>query len=167
MSEFDGLVDLTGADESAGSFEAIPAGKYNAHIHEAEWRFTQGGEGASLPAETPYLNVQIAIDDEERNGVKVSNRRVFGKLFVPPAEYDATKASRMKGAMLNFLRAAGYTDAEINKKGFRIDPDDLAGRALTVTVSRFKNDYTDEMDNGIRGFKPAGEAQAATAGALI
>lgn len=168
MSEFDGMLDLTGADESAGSFEAIPSGKYNGHIHEAEWRFTKGGTDAKMPEGTPYLNVQIAIDDEERNGVKVHNRRVFGKLFVPPANHDQKAAATMKGAMLNFLRAAGYTDEQINKKGFRLDPDDLAGRELVVSVSRFKNDYTDDWDNSIRGYKPAGSGAAReTAGAVL
>lgn len=169
MSEqFDGALDLTGADDSVGSFDAIPGGKYNARVREAEWRFTAGGPEANLPENTPYLNVQVQITDEERNGQRVQNRIVFGKLFVPPADYDVTKASKMKGAMLNFLRAVGYTDEQINKKGFKVDPDDLAGRELVVTVSRFKNDYTDDWDNGIRGYKPAGSAaESATAGALI
>lgn len=162
------MLDLSGADESAGSFDAVPSGKYNAHIHEAEWRFTKGGPEAKMPEGTPYLNVQIAIDDEERGGMKVQNRRVFGKLFVPPSGHDAKSAATMKGAMLNFLRSAGYTDEQINKKGFRLDPDDLAGRELTVVVSKFKNDYTDDWDNSVRGYKPAGAgAERETAGALI
>jgi len=169
LSDFDGMLDLTGADESAGSFDAIPSGKYNAHIHEAEWRFTKGGPESKMAEGTPYLNVQISIDDDERNGVKVLNRRVFGKLFVPPSEHDPKAAATMKGAMLNFLRAAGYTDEQINKKGFRLDPDDLNGRELVVVVRRYKNDYTDDWDNDVRGYKPAGSVGAAaeTAGAVL
>ena len=168
-AEFSGMLDLTGADESAGSFDAIPSGKYNGHIHEAEWRFTKGGPDSKMPEGTPYLNVQIAIDDDEKNGVKVNNRRVFGKLFVPPSGHDAKASATMKGAMLNFLRAAGYSDEQINKKGFRLDPDDLAGREIVVSVSRFKNDYTEDWDNSIRGYKPAGTAgdRSETAGSLI
>lgn len=171
MSEydFDGMLDLTGADESVGSFDAIPSGKYNARIREAEWRFTKGGAEAKLPEGTPYLNVQVQITDEERNGMKVANRVVFATLMVPPSDYDATKASKMKGAMLNFLRAAGYTDADINKKGFRVDPDDLQGREVVVQVQKYRNDYTNDDDNRVSGFKPAGSIAGAeaTAGQVV
>lgn len=168
-TEFDGLLDLSGADGKVG-FEAIPAGKYEAHVHNAEYR-TTSGQG-KLPEGTPYLNVQIKVDQEfAKDGTtKVQNRVVFGKLFVPPSGYDQEKSMRMKNSMVNFLTSVGYEMSEIQSKKFRIDPDDLIGRQCVVVVNRFKNDYTDEWDNNVQGFKPAGtagEATTAGSGALL
>src|SRR5262245_66230959 len=87
--EFDGVLDLSGADESAGTFEPFAAGNYNAHVADAAWQATKPEGGKSLPGNTPYLNVQYAIDDEEdRDGMKIKNRRVFQKLFVAPAGHE-------------------------------------------------------------------------------
>lgn len=160
MSEFDGVLDLTGADESAGQFDAIPAGTYNCYIHEADWRKTSNPDGTkALPHETPYLNVQFCITDENaRDGSKVKNRRVFGKYFVPAeGAIPADKLAYHRGTMLNFLKAAGYTQEQMQKKGFRLDPDELNGKELQVVVNRQKNDFTGEFDNSVRGVKPAGE----------
>lgn len=173
-SEFDGVLDLTGADTSVGAFEAIPTGKYQGHIHEAVWKFTTNTDGTGkLPDNTPYLNVQYRIDEDEPRKMpggeemKVKNRVVFHKLFVPPPGYDAEKASKMKGSMVNFLKAAGYEDKDIQSKKFKIDPDDLQGRQLTIIVRRYKNDYTEDWDNEVQGVKPAGETSAQSAGMLV
>jgi hypothetical protein len=170
MSEvFDGVLDLTGADETAGSFDAIPAGTYSAHVHEAVWKATSNPDGTkALPDQTPYLNIQMAIDDEENNGTKVKNRRVFGKVFVPTeGAIPAEKLSYHRGTMLNFLKAVGYTAEQLNKKGFRLDPDELAGKQLTVVVSRVKNSHTGEWDNDVKGYKLAGEGALAGSGSPI
>ena len=164
---FDGVLDLTGADESAGQFDAIPAGTYNCYIHEADWRATKDSPEAKLAANTPYLNVQFAItDDTARDGSKVKNRRVFGKYFVPAeGTVPADKLAYHRGTMMNFLKAAGFTPEEMQKKGFRLDPEALQGRELQVVVNRSKNNYTGEFDNNVRGVKPQGSA--VTSGALI
>ena len=167
---FDGVLDLTGADESAGKFEAVPAGTYNVQIPQPPvWKQTSNPDGSkTLPDKTPYLNIQLAITDEEKNGERVKNRRVFAKVFVPAqGSIPADKLSYHRGTMLNFLLACGFTKEEINKKGFRLDPDTLAGRELVATVSRGINNHTNEMDNDVKGFKPAGSAVAVGAGQPI
>jgi hypothetical protein len=162
---FDGVLDLTGADESAGQFDAIPAQTYNCYIHDATWKATSNPDGSkALPHETPYLNVQFCITDETaRDGTKVKNRRLFGKYFVPAeGSIPADKLAYHRGTMLNFLKAAGYTQEQIQKKGFRLDTEDLNGKELQVVADRKKNDYTGEFDNNVRGVKPAGELAAAS-----
>ena len=169
-SVFDGVLDLTGADESAGKFEAVPAGTYNVQIPVPPvWKHTSNPDGSKkLPDKTPYLNIQLAITDDEKNGDKVKNRRVFGKIFVPAAgSIPADKQAYHRGTMLNFLLAAGYTREEIGKKGFRLDPDELAGRELVVTVGRSINNQTNEWDNDVKGYKPAGSAVPVGAGQPI
>ena len=170
MSEvFDGVLDLTGADETAGSFDAIPAGTYQGHVHGATWKATSNPDGSkALPDQTPYLNVHIAIDEDERAGTKVKNRRVFGKIFVPAdGMIPADKQAYHRGTMLNFLKAVGYTPEQIGKKGFRLDPDELAGKSLTVVVGREKNSMTNEFDNTVRGYKAVGEGALVGAGQPI
>jgi hypothetical protein len=169
-SVFDGVLDLTGADESAGKFEAVPAGAYNVQIPvPPEWRATSNPDGSKkLPDQTPYLNIQLAITDDEKNGEKVKNRRVFGKIFVPKdGAIPADKQAYHRGTMLNFLLAVGYTREEISKKGFRLDTDALAKRELVVTVGRSINSLTNDFDNDVKGYKPAGTAVAAGAGQPI
>ena len=163
--EFDGVLDLTGTDGEVG-FAAIPTGKYAAHVHEVEWRRTSNPDGSkTLPDSTPYLNIQLRVDeDEPRDGMNVKNRVLFAKLFVPPADYDPEKAARMKNSMTNFLLSAGYELGEVQKKGFRIDPGNLLGRELTVIVKKYKSDYTGDWDNNVQGFKPAGEVTTAVGG---
>lgn len=174
--EFDGTLDLTGADESAGlGFEPAPSGRYECFIDEGtEWRQTSGGPQAQLPEGTWYLAVWWRCDEEEPRKlgeelITVKNKVFFQNLFVPPPEHDATKAATMKGNMLNFLLAIGYTKEEINKKGFRVNPDNLYGKRGTVIVRRKRNKQTNEWENQVQGVKAAGSGDASTssAGALI
>lgn len=166
FTEFDGVLDLTGADESAGKFEAFAAGTYNAIVAKAEWKATKPEGGGSLPGNTPFLNIQYAIEDEEDSeGTKIKNRRVFQKLFVAPESH--AKVAYHRGVFLNALLALGYTREEIGKKGFRVDTEELVGRDVSVTVDRKWNDHTKQEDNNVRGVKPVGEGVASGAGALV
>lgn len=164
--EFDGVLDMTGADESAGSFVAFAAGNYNAHVADVEWRRTKAdpGPNAKLPGNTPFLNISFAIDDDEDSeGMKIKNRRVFYKVFVAPESHE--KVSYWRGIMLNTLLALDYDRKDIEKKGFKIDLEDMKGRTCVVSVSRSPNDYKGgELDNDVRGIKPAGEPVAAGGG---
>jgi Protein of unknown function (DUF669) len=164
--QFDGVLDLTGADESAGSFEAFRAGQYNAHVAKAEWKTTKP-EGGKLPGNTPYLNIHFAIDDEtDADGMKIKNRRVFHKVFIAPEGHE--KIAYHRGVMLNTLLALGYTREEISKKGFRVDTEEMGGREAVVHVSKDFNKHTNVWDNNVKSVKPAGSAAAsATAGALV
>lgn len=167
MEEFDGALDLSGTDGEVG-FAAIPTGKYQGHVHEVEWRKTSNPDGSkALPDGTPYLNVQLRVDEEEpRDGMTVKNRALFAKLFVPPAGYDEEKSARMKNSMTNFLVSAGYELSAIQKKGFKLDLDDLVGRQLTIIVKKVMNDYTQDWDNNVQGFKVAGESTAPVGGLI-
>lgn len=167
--EFDGVLDLSGADESAGTFEAAPSGSYACHVENVVWKQVEN-EGGKLPVGTPFLSVWWKCDEEElRSGQKVENKVFFQTLFpVMPADYDASKAARNKGSVVNMLKAVGYTDADIGKKGFRIDPDDMMGRTATVVVKRYKNDYKGgDWDNSVQGVKPLGQSSAKPAGAAL
>lgn len=168
--EFDGVLDLSGADESVGTFEPAPSGSYLCHVENIVWKQVEN-EGGKLPVGTPFFTVWWKCDEDElRNGQKVENKVFFQSLYpVMPADYDATKAARNKGSVVNFLKAIGLTDADIGKKGFRIDPDVLNGKQASVVVKRYKNKYKgDEWDNSVQGVKPAGAVSSgSTAGAAL
>ena len=170
MSElFEGALDLTGADPDAIGFPAIPSGRYEAHVAKAEWKSTENIDGSkALPHGTPYLalGIQVNDDEEERDGQKVANMYAgWINLFVPPADYDATKAQSMKNRMANFLSAIGE---DWQKKGYKVPSvDDLIGRELTVIVRKKFDKQNDKYVNDIEGFKPAGSSASAESGLLV
>lgn len=166
---FDGTLDLTGSDPDAIGFPAIPSGRYEAHVAKAEWRSTENIDGSkALPHATPYLSlgIQVNDDEEDRDGQKVANMYAgFVSLFVPPADYDATKAQSMKNRMANFLNAIGE---DWQKKGYKMpNVDDLIGRELTVIVRKKFDKQNDKYVNDIEGFKPAGSAASSETGLLV
>lgn len=161
--EFDGILDLTGADTSAGTFEAAPSGTYPCNVDDVEVKYVQN-DGA-LPAGTPYLNVRWRVQDDvaDRKGVKVSNKCFFQKLYIPPKDHDPEKAAKMKGSLVNTLKAVGYTEEQLNSKKFNLgaELDNLMGSEASVTVGRKYNDYTEQWDNPVMGVKPVGAASKA------
>lgn len=170
MSDFDGTLDLTGANPEEVGFPPIPAGTYQAVVGKGtRWDATENIDGSkALPHGTPYLNigVQISQDEPERDGQRVAGMYAgFTKLFIPPADYDSTKAQQMKNRMANFLNAIGE---DWQKKGYKIpDVEDLMGRELTVIVSRKRDANSPHgYRNEIEGFKPAG-ATADTGPVLV
>ncbi len=160
MSEFDGTLDLTNTDADTIGFPAVPSGTYEAHVGKAEWKSTSNVDGTkALPDGTPYLSLGIRIneDEEPRDGQKVAGVYAgWTSLFIPPADYDATKAQGMKNRMANFLKAVGE---DYQKKGYKIpDVDDLVGKELTVVVRKQFDKGQDKYVNNIEGFKPAGSS---------
>ena len=166
---FDGTLDLTGSDPDAIGFPAVPSGRYEAHVGKAEWRSTENIDGSkALPHGTPYLalGIRISEDEEPRDGQKVAGQYAgWINLFVPPADYDATKAQSMKNRMANFLNAIGE---DWQKKGYKMpDTEELVGRELTVIVRKKFDKSQDKDVNDIEGFKPAGSSQSADTGLLV
>jgi hypothetical protein len=160
MADFDGTLDLTGTNPDQIGFPAIPSGRYEAHVGKAEWRTTENIDGTKqLPHGTHYLALGIRVNQEEepRDGQSVAGVYAgWTNLFVPPADYDATKAQSMKNRMANFLNAIGE---DYRKKGYKIpNTDDLVGKELTVIVRKKFDRNRDENVNEIEGFKPAGSS---------
>lgn len=166
---FDGTLDLTGSDPDAVGFPAIPSGRYEAHVAKAEWKSTENVDGSkALPHGTPYLSlgIQVNDDEEERDGMKVAGVYAgWTNLFVPPADYDQTKAQSMKNRMANFLNAIGE---DWQKKGYKMpSTEELIGKELTVIVRRKFDKVNDKQVNDIEGFKPAGSAASSESGLLV
>jgi len=166
---FDGTLDLTGSDPDEIGFPAIPSGRYECHVAKAEWKSTENIDGTkALPHGTPYLSLGIQVNDDEpeRDGQKVANVYAgWTNLFVPPADYDATKAQSMKNRMANFLNAIGE---DWEKKGYKMpSTDDLIGRELTAVVRKKFDKANDKYVNDIEGFKPAGSAASSETGLLV
>lgn len=169
MSDFDGTLDLTGSDPTAVGFPAVPSGTYEAHVGKAEWRTTENIDGTkALPHATPYLALGIRINEEEedRNGQRVAGVYAgWTNLYIPPSDYDPTKAQSMKNRMANFLQAI---EEDWQKKGYKMPPaEDLVGRQLVVIVRKRYDKRQDKDVNEIEGFKVAGMAGVESpAGAL-
>jgi hypothetical protein len=172
MVEFEGIVDLTDRDDEVGSggFTAVPSGSYNCTVDDADWKYVSK-TGGKLPEGTPGLNVRFRVnaDEPERRGIKVANQCFFNTYWIPPKDYDAEAAKKLRGALANFLRSAGVTDEKLNSKKFDLnnEKDEIIGNPLVVVVSKKWNDYTDQDDNPVMGVKPAGSASKTTAGAVL
>ena len=164
MREFDGIVDLTDRDESvgAGDYGAVPSGSYQCTVDDTDWSYTQN-EG-KLPAGTPGLNVRfrVSLEEPDRRGVKVANQCFFKTYWIPPKDHDVEAAKKLKGALVNFLKAAGITDEQLNSKKFNLDEakDEIIGNPLTVVVGKKYNEVTEQDDNPVQGVKPAGASSA-------
>lgn len=142
-------LDLTGADTKG--FDAIPSGTYACTVFEAQMQETKGGPEAKLPAGTPKINVQFRISEGEHE-----NRRLFNAYVIPPADY--VNAAKLKGMLVNFLKAVGYDEKKIVSGKFNLDVEDLIGREVNVVVGQKPkyNGAEGEMDNEVRGVKAPG-----------
>jgi hypothetical protein len=165
----DVMLDLTGANPDEIGFPAIPSGSYRCHVGKAEWKLTDNLDGSkALPHETPYLAIGVRVndDEEERDNQKVAGVYAgWTNLFVPPSDYDPTKAQSMKNRMANFLKAIGE---DYTKKGYQIPAvEDLVGKELSAVVRRRYDKDREKNVNEIEGFKPIGEAGDSSVGGLV
>lgn len=162
MVDFDGVVDLTDRDESVGTgdYGAVPTGSYQCSVDDADWVYTQND--GKMPAGTPGLNVRfrVSLDEPERRGIKVANQCFFKTYWVPPKDHDKEAAQKLRGALTNFLKAAGVTDEKLNSKKFNLndEKDEIIGNPLTVVVGKKYNEVKETDENPVMGVKPAGSS---------
>jgi hypothetical protein len=178
------LLNLADADTSG--FGAIPGGTYDAEIFAAKMEATKGptenNPNPKLPKGTPMINVQFKIvggpvpedapADKQADygeGYIYHNRRVFRTFVIPPEKINGKKydnAARMKGILVRFLQAAGYSDEELGSEEFDLNVEDLASRPVSVVVAMkvkyglnteaddFDSNDPENYDNEVTGVKP-------------
>ena len=153
-------LDLTGADTTG--FDPLPSGAYNCTVFAAEMQETKGGPEAKLPEGTPKINVQFRISEGD-----YENRRLFNAYVIPPADY--VNAPKLKGMLVRFLEALGYDEKKITSGKFNLDVEDMIGRECVVVVGQKPkyNGAEGEMDNVVKGVKPAGAGTGSTGGGLL
>lgn len=184
------LLDLSGADTSG--FGGIPGGTYDAVIFAAKMEATKGATehnpNPKLPKGTPMINVQFKItggpdpetgEHEVGDDYKYFNRRAFRTFVIPPDKIGGKPyehAARMKGMLVRFLQAAGYSDDDLASDEFDLDVEDLASRPVRITLSKkvkyglnpeaedFDANDNENFDNEVTGVKPATEMAAGASG---
>lgn len=154
-SESPGTLNLAGADLKG--FDPIPSGKYDAIVARAEWKYTKGGEDAKMPKGTPMLNIGYTVDGGEYDG-----RWVWRSYIIPPADYDEKASARMKGMLVRFLMATGYSEDDVTSGDFDIDLDELIDKEVNVQVKINK----DGDQNDVTAVRPRGEVTAEASGLL-
>lgn len=177
-------LNLTDYEEPKG-FDALPAGKYFATVFDAEDRETAGGENAKMPAGTPMIFLHFMItgkvaEAEQGEDSPYYNRRAFRNMVVPPDDYDPKKAKAMRGMIVSFYRAVGYTDEEITSGDFDADTEDQIEKDLVIQLDRKKKkEYdeetgkwvaTNEFENNVVGFftvEAAAGSEAAAASSIL
>ncbi|HEY1248763.1 MAG TPA: DUF669 domain-containing protein [Nitrososphaera sp.] len=158
-----GPLDLSDADLSG--FEAVDAGRYNAEIVEITMDAVKNTSGTGkMPAGTPIIKTQYRLTDEG-----VTNRRVWSQYVVPPADYDKSKAEKMKGMIVRFFMALGVPEEQIRNGSFDPDYEDFKGVPCVVVVGKEPkrdasgNVVEGEYNNPVKGVKPAGSIVSAGA----
>jgi hypothetical protein len=121
------------ADADLKGFEALEPGRYGAEIFALTMDAVKNTSGqGKLPAGTPQIKVQFKVVEPE----DYDNRRVFQTYSIPPSDYDASKAAKMKGMIARFFMALGYTEEEVRNKKFDPDFEDQLGKKVLITVTR-------------------------------
>lgn len=139
-------IGLTSLDdismESAGGYQPIPNGVYNATVGEVDLRNTRSGTGQ-------YLSVQLDILDEPYD-----RRKVWANLNIvnPSEKAQAIGRSQLKAMALS----AGITELQ--------DTDDLIGAIVKVVLGIDKEDST---RNVVKGFEYSEEAAPAKTAPLV
>jgi len=164
------LLDLSGADTSG--FDAMPSGTYEAEVFEVTMDAVknESGEG-KLPPGTPMIKVQFKITgkgSESGEDYEFNNRRAFTNYIIPPPKYDTAKAAKMKGMLVKFFQALGFSDEVLAGKDFDPDLNELKGMPIAIVLGQKPkyNGAEGEMDNVVRSVRPAG-AGAVVAGGLL
>jgi len=163
-----GLLNLSDADLSG--FEPLDPGRYNAEVFEMSMDAVKNVDGTGkMPAGTPMVKIQFKLTDEG----PLFNRRVFVTYVVPPKDYDAGKAAKMKGMLARFFMALGDSEETVRGKNFDPDFDDYIGRECVVVVGKEQKRTRDgdiiegEFNNPVKGVKPAGSIAGAPTGGLL
>jgi hypothetical protein len=169
-----GLGPLNLSDADTRGFEAIEAGRYPAEVFEMKMDAVKNADGrGKMPAGTPMIKVQFKITDPELKEVKGYEPRVFAQYIIPPAEYDAAKAAKIKGMLVRFFTALGVPEDQVKSKKFDPDFEDYIGKECVVVVGKEpKKDQNGdviegEYNNPVKGVKEAGTLTGNTGGGLL
>lgn len=151
-------LNLAGADLSG--FDAIASGWYHCAVVELKMKETKGSEGSALPKGTPMINAQFkVVQEEDSEGKKVKNRRLFRQLIIAPDKVGGKKYEHkevMDRILGQFFKALGYSDDEIKSGDFNPDFEEIKDKELLVNVGQ-KQKYgapKGVMDNEVKGFRP-------------
>lgn len=113
------------------SYEALPAGWYNANITAAELKPTKDGSGQ-------YIKVRYDITGPSHQG-----RVVFGNLNIKNPNPEAEEIGRTELGKL--MRAIGLAKVT--------DTDQLIGGSLSIKLAIRPADGQYEASNNVKGFK--------------
>jgi hypothetical protein len=129
------MANLSGFDASKvepNDFGILPVGDYEACIANSEMKPTKDGQGQ-------YLNLEIQIV-----GGQYQNRKLFEKLNL--VNKNETAVTIAKGTLSAICRAVGVLTPN--------DSTDLHNKTFRIAVGVRKSDYSGEMENRIKSFKP-------------
>lgn len=157
-----GLGPLNLSDADTSGFDPMPSATYAAEVFEVKKRTIADDTEGKLPPGTPGLAIQFKIVEGGEEG-EYFNRRVFNNYWIPGSDFDENKGKKLKGMLVRFLVAIGYTEEEVMGGSFEIDPDDMEGRECAVVLGPPSKGFTSNQVNGV---KPIGD-HAATASGLL
>jgi hypothetical protein len=142
------MANLSGFDASKvepNDFGVIPAGDYEACIVNSEMKATKDGTGQ-------YLNLEIQIV-----GGQYQNRKLFEKLNL--VNKNDTAVTIAKGTLSAICRAGNVLTPN--------DSSELHNKTFRISLTTKKSDYSGEMENRIKSFKPRSAGPVVAAGETV
>jgi len=142
------MANLSGFDASKvepNDFGVIPAGDYEACIVNSEMKATKDGTGQ-------YLNLEIQIV-----GGQYQNRKLFEKLNLVNKNDQAVTIA--KGTLSAICRAVNVLTPN--------DSSELHNKTFRISLTTKKSDYSGEMENRIKSFKPRSAGPVVAAGETV
>jgi hypothetical protein len=142
------MANLSGFDASKvepNDFGVIPAGDYEACIVNSEMKATKDGTGQ-------YLNLEIQIV-----GGQYQNRKLFEKLNL--VNKNDTAVTIAKGTLSAICRAVNVLTPN--------DSSELHNKTFRISLTTKKSDYSGEMENRIKSFKPRSAGPVVAAGETV
>jgi len=153
--EFPATLDLSSADTRGNYMEN---GWKDAVVTNVTPIVTTNPDG-NLPVGTPGINVEFTID-----GGQYNDRRVWNRYWFPPADYDPDKRAKTLNILARFLKGIGYTDEDIKRPDFALEPENMVGQEVKVNT-KYDEDYDNNKVNGVKP-RSAGDATSTGAGLL-
>ena len=142
-----------------GSFDVIPAGRYQARIVEGEIRTS--GDTAKHPG-SEYINWEYEITEGDFADRKLWGNSVFSHGSCSCKNWKAGSLFTLK----DILGATGnWTDEELNSDEFDWEFEEVIGADVTLTV--IIKPYQGEDQNEIKKIKPPGQGVSSGAGSLL
>jgi hypothetical protein len=163
------------ADADLRGFDAVDAGRYNAEVFSITMDAVKNTSGqGKMPSGTPMMKIQYRLLSDASGAAEgINNRRVFQSLVIPPADYDQSKASKMKGMIARLFIALGEPEEKVLNPSFNPDFDDYVGRPCVVVVGKEPkrtaqgDTIPDEFNNPVKGVKAAGSIGASASEGIL
>lgn len=149
-------VDLSGTQ---GSFDVIPAARYQAKLTDAEVR--EAGPNAKHEG-SEYINWEFTVSEGDHEGRKLWNNTPWSHGSCDCNDWKSGSLFGLKA----ILKSSGiWTDEELDSDEFDFEINDVIGSDFTLVVGI--KQYQGDDQNEVKKVKPAGDVGSGGSATLL